>query len=103
MAKNLIQDGKQITLTAPAGGVKSGTAYAIGTLVVVALVDAAKDEQFACCTSGVWELPAAAGLTEGAAVGLKDGEIVAASTTDAVACGVAITATASGTAHVLLK
>ncbi|WP_285259244.1 capsid cement protein [Halopseudomonas bauzanensis] len=103
MAKNYIQDGKVLTLTAPAGGVKSGGIYAIGALVVVAVADAAAGEQFGAHTGGVWEVPAAAGLTAGAAVGLLDGEVVAVTTEGAVAAGKLVTDTESGTAHLLLS
>src|SRR5690606_30426396 len=96
MAKNYIQDGDVLTLTAPAGGVVSGGVYAIGTLVVVAIADAAAGAQFAGKATGVWRLPAAAGLTAGAAVGLLDGELVAASTENAVPAGKLVTATADG-------
>lgn len=103
MAKNYIQDGDVLTLTAPAGGVVSGGVYAIGTLVVVAIADAAAGAQFAGKATGVWRLPAAAGLTAGAAVGLLDGELVAASTESAVPAGKLVTATADGFADVRLS
>lgn len=92
MATNYIQDGKVLTLTAPSGGVKSGKAYAIGTLVVVALADAPQGADFAGQTSGVFNLEADKDLTAGAAVGLKNGKIVAAATAEAVACGVVLAA-----------
>lgn len=103
MAKNYVQDGQQITLIAPAGGVESGKPYAIGSLVVVALIDAAEGEPFSAAPGGVWELDATAGLGVGAAVGLLDGAVVPATTENAVACGALITAEAGGTANVLLK
>lgn len=103
MAKNFIQAGHVLTLIAPAGGVVSGGIYAIGTLVVIANGDAAEGESFQCHTDGVWSVPAAAGLAVGAAVGLKDGELVAAATADSVACGKLSTATAGGYANLLLR
>lgn len=103
MAKNYIQDGSVLSLIAPAGGVKSGGIYAIGTLVVVAVTDAAAGKEFGAHTGGVWEVPAAAGLTTGSAVGLLDGEVVAAATENAVAAGKLVTDTAGGTAHLLLS
>ncbi|SDS21141.1 Predicted phage recombinase, RecA/RadA family [Halopseudomonas xinjiangensis] len=102
MAKNYVQDGRVLSFTAPAGGVVSGGLYAIGALVVVAASTAAEGEPFEGHTGGVWNVPAAAGLTAGAAVGLLDGEVVAAATAEAVACGKLATATASGTADLLL-
>lgn len=77
MAKNFHQDGDVLDLIAPAGGVVSGGAYRIGTINCVALVTAAEGEVFAAKTTGVWRLPAAAGLTAGAGVALTDGELVA--------------------------
>jgi len=103
MAKNYVQDGNVLQLTAPAGGVVSGGIYAIGALVVVAIADAKAGETFAGATNGVWSVPATAGLTAGAAVGLKAGTIVAAATTDAVACGKLVTDTAGGFADLLLS
>lgn len=105
MATNYIQDGKQIELVAPTGGVEAGKPYAIGALVVVALADAPEDAPFVGVTGGVWEIEAAASLTAGAAVGLKDGEIVAAATTGAVPCGYVLDATGSSSTvvRVLLK
>jgi len=103
MAKNYIQDGNVLTLTAPAGGVKSGGVYAIGALVVVAVADAAAGEEFGAHTGGVWRLPAANGLTAGAQVGLLDGELVAAATENAVAAGKLVTDTADGYADLLLS
>lgn len=103
MATNHVQDGKVLTLVAPMGGVVSGGIYAIGALVVIALVTAKKDEEFAAATDGVWRVPAAAGLAAGAAVGLLAGEVVAAATASAVACGKLVTATAAGYADLLLS
>lgn len=102
MAKNFVQDGMVVTLVAPAGGVVSGGLYAIGTLVVIAATTAAEGEQFAGHTSGVWNVPAGAGLAAGAAVSLKEGALVAAGTADSVPCGKLATATAGGTANLLL-
>ena len=103
MAKNYVEDGQQITLIAPAGGVESGKPYAIGSLVVVALIDAAEGEPFSAAPGGVWELPVASGLAVGSAVGLLDGAVVAAATENAVPCGALLTAESGGTANVLLK
>ena len=105
MATNYIQDGNQIELAAPTGGVKAGKPYAIGALVVVALNDAAKDAPFVGVTGGVWEIEAAASLTAGAAVGLLDGELVAAATSGAIPCGYVLDATGASAkaVRVLIK
>lgn len=70
MAKNFIQPGDVLALTAPAGGVVSGGGYVIGALFVVALVSAAAGEAFQGKTCGVFELPKAAAdaIAQGAAV-----------------------------------
>lgn len=63
MATNFIQEGNVLELTAPVGGVVSGTPYRItptngaGGIVVVALVTADAGAQFNAAVSGVWELP----------------------------------------------
>jgi predicted RecA/RadA family phage recombinase len=65
--KNYVEPGEVLQLTAPAGGVVSGTAYLIGALVVVATVTAAATAKFSAFVGpGVVELPKATGaLTEG--------------------------------------
>ena len=70
MARNFIQPGNTITLTAPSGGVVSGTVYLIGALLVVAQSTAAQTLPFEAKTTGVFELPKATGQTwsEGAKV-----------------------------------
>lgn len=103
MAKNYIQDGSVLTLTAPAGGVKSGGIYAIGDLVVVAVADAAAGAEFAASTDGVWRLPATDGLTAGASVGVLEGTLVAVSTEGAEYAGKLVNDAAGGFADLLLS
>lgn len=55
--KNFVQPGETLDLTAPVGGVVSGTAYLIGALFVVAQHSAAAGETFAARTEGVYTLP----------------------------------------------
>lgn len=59
--------GDVVTLTAPAGGVVSGTPVKIGQLFVVPIVTAAVNERFAARVTGVFELVKDAGTawTEG--------------------------------------
>lgn len=102
MATNFVQDGDVLTLTAPAGGVVSGGLYAIGNLVVVAIVTAAAGQPFAGRTHGVWSVPAAAGLAAGAKVALKEGALVASGTADSVDCGTLASAESGGFANLLL-
>lgn len=66
--QNHIQSGDTLELTAPVGGVVSGTAYKIGQLLVVAVADADAGDKFSGKTTGVYDLPKATGQawTEGA-------------------------------------
>lgn len=102
MAKNYVEDGDVLTLIAPAGGVQSGVPAVIGDLVVMPLVDAAVGEPFAGKPGGVWSLPAAAGLAQGAKCSVLDGGLVAAATADSVPFGYITEPTASGYASALL-
>jgi predicted RecA/RadA family phage recombinase len=61
--KNWIQRGDSITVTAP-GAIASGDLVAIGALVGVAADDAAIGETVAISTTGVFELPKAAGALD---------------------------------------
>lgn len=54
---NFVQPGEVLELTAPVGGVVSGTLYIIGGLPVVAAVTAAAGATFAAHVCGVFELP----------------------------------------------
>lgn len=103
MARNYVQDGNVLQLTAPTGGVVSGGIYAISKLVVVAIADAKVGEKFAAVTNGVWSVETTGTLAAGDPVGLKDGKVVAAATADAVACGKLVTASAGGFADLLLS
>lgn len=55
--KTFRQPGEIITLTAPSGGVVSGTAYLIGTLVVIATATVAQTLPFAALAVGVVDVP----------------------------------------------
>ena len=60
---NYVQDGKQITEIAPSGGVLSGVAYKIGSLVTVAAATAAEGEEYAALPCGVFKLEVTAAET----------------------------------------
>ncbi len=64
---NQTQDGNVVTLTAPSGGVVSGTGYLIGALFGVAVATAAEAASFAFAVEGVFTLPktSAQAWTEG--------------------------------------
>jgi len=57
MAINFVQPGHVLTLEAPSGGVVSGGPVVIGSLVVIALGNAAEGEMFEGQLTGVWTLP----------------------------------------------
>jgi predicted RecA/RadA family phage recombinase len=69
MAKNFIQPGDTVTLTAPIGDVSSGDLIVVGNFAGVCAYDAAAGEEVEVTLTGVWELPKASGqINEGAAV-----------------------------------
>tara|TARA_R110000851_G_scaffold97963_2_gene212154 strand:- start:44208 stop:44522 length:315 start_codon:yes stop_codon:yes gene_type:complete len=98
MAKNYVQDGNVLTFTAPSGGVVSGNAYVIGAVACVSLVTVEAGDPFTGRVTGVFDLPCASGLTEGAAVGLLAGELVAAGTESSLPFGKLTADEAGGTA-----
>lgn len=57
MAQNHIQRGKTIDTVAPTGGLVSGQAFLMGTILGVALGDAAETEPVRAAVGDVWELP----------------------------------------------
>jgi predicted RecA/RadA family phage recombinase len=67
--KTYKQPGTVLTLTAPTGGVVSGTAYLIGTLVVIATKTVAETLPFEALVVGVVDVPKA--VEEGWTEGLK--------------------------------
>jgi predicted RecA/RadA family phage recombinase len=56
MAKNFVQPGDIITLTAPTGGVVSGGVYRINQLVVVAMQTAAQTLPFEAARTGIFQV-----------------------------------------------
>lgn len=67
MATNFVQDGNVVTLTAPAGGCKSGDPLLIGAFFGVATTDADAGEDVETAVTGVWDLPSAGAFGQGAA------------------------------------
>lgn len=68
--RNFVQPGDVLTLTAPSGGVVSGSGYKIGNIFAVAAADAAQTEEFEGQVTGTFDLPktSAQAWTEGALV-----------------------------------
>lgn len=72
--KNYIQEGRMVTLAAPAGGVTSGDGVVIGALFGIASKTAAASETLTIATEGVFDLPklASAVIAAGAKVSWDD-------------------------------
>lgn len=104
MAKNYVNEGNNVTLPAPAGGVVSGVPAKIGALMVIPLDTAAAGKPFTGKTNGVWRLPAATGLTVGEHVKWDStaGHLVADSVSAADDFGKLVAAESGGYADVLL-
>jgi predicted RecA/RadA family phage recombinase len=98
MSKNFIQPGDTVTLTAPSGGVTSGSLIIVGTLAGVCAFDAAAGAPVEVTLTGVWQLPKASGaFTQGAAVSWDNAaHNVAAPGTGKYPIGVCILAAATG-------
>jgi predicted RecA/RadA family phage recombinase len=64
---NYVAPGEVLEYTAPSGGVVSGIAYKIGSVVVIATVDAAEDEKFNGLVVGIvsYTKPGSQAWTEG--------------------------------------
>lgn len=65
MSKTYVQHGKTLPLTAPAGGVISGSPYMIGAIFGVAQFTAAAGDSFELETTGVHRLPKTTGQVWG--------------------------------------
>jgi predicted RecA/RadA family phage recombinase len=104
--KNYIQEGRMITLTAPAGGVTSGAGVVIGALFGVASKTAAAGETVTLATEGVFDLPklASAVIAPGAKVSWDDtAKQVNAPGTGRYPIGTAIEAAGNGAATVRVR
>lgn len=71
MATNHVQPGEVLTLTAPAGDVASGSPYRIGSLVVIALIDADEGDPFTAMVTGVATVPKESGAGDAWTEGQK--------------------------------
>lgn len=104
--KNAIQDGRVITVPAPAGGVASGGAVLIGNLFGVAACTAAEGEPLELITKGVFQLPKAgpAVLTPGIRVAWDAAaKLINVPATGRVPIGVATEASGNGTTTVAVR
>jgi predicted RecA/RadA family phage recombinase len=109
MAKNFVQVGDIIEVTAPSGGCTSGVGYAIGaSLFGVAVVDAASGTPVNIGVTGVWTLPKVTTVQylAGARLWWDDSaKTVTATTASNINIGVAVATgvTTATTINVLLK
>lgn len=100
--KNYVQPGESLDLTAPSGGVVSGTMYKIGSILCVAAASVAAGLKFAGYRVGVFDLPKASGaVTEGATLYWDDtAKNLTTTATANTKAGYAAAAAASGDATV---
>jgi predicted RecA/RadA family phage recombinase len=104
--KNYIQEGRMITVAAPAGGVASGDGVVIGALFGIASKTAAAGETVTIATEGVFDLPklASAVIAAGDAVAWDDtANQVNAPSTGRYPIGIAIEAAGNGVATVRVR
>ena len=104
--KNAVQDGRVITVPAPAGGISSGSGLMIGDLFGVAAYTATEGEPLELVTTGVFSLPkvSSAVFTLGSRVAWD----VAANLVDVPdsgrrPLGIAVEAAGNGTATVSIR
>lgn len=100
MAKNFVQEGDVLDLTAPAGGVVTGTLYKIGRIVGVAMRSADVSATFPLKTTGVFDLVKVnlEPWSEGLLIYYNSGSGLCTSTsTTAILIGCAVRTEASGT------
>jgi predicted RecA/RadA family phage recombinase len=110
MAKNFVQPGDNITITA-AAAVKSGEVVIVGRLFGVAVADIAAGQKGILHLGGVWDLPKNTGagevFAEGAAVYWdatnKRCTVTATGNTDIGSCVAAVTVNTVATVRVRLN
>ena len=103
MTTNYVNAGSTVDIVSPAGGTTKGFPVAINDLVVIANADTTKaGVSLGGWTSGVWNVPAAAGLKQGKKVGFLNGGLVDAGTANAVYCGKLMSDTVNGFADFML-
>jgi len=104
--KNAIQDGRVVTVPAPAGGAASGGGVLVGNLFGVAAYAAAEGEPLELVTTGVFRLPKAgpAVLTPGVRVAWDAAaKLINVPASGRVPIGVATDAAGNGTATVSVR
>jgi predicted RecA/RadA family phage recombinase len=104
--KNAVQDGRVITVPAPAGGAASGSAIIAGNLFGVAAYAAAEGEPLEIVTQGVFRLPKAgpAVLTPGVRVSWDAvAKLINVPASGRVPIGVATEAAGNGTTTVTVR
>lgn len=104
--RNHVQEGRTLTVPAPAGGVVSGGMVLIGRIFGVAASTADEGEDVALSVEGVFELPKASAdaVTIGAALYHDaDNDVLTTTATDNTRVGYATAAAGSGTTTINVK
>ncbi|WP_413734339.1 DUF2190 family protein [Sodalis sp. RH21] len=103
MAKNYVQDGKTITITA-LSDIASGDVVVVGGIVAVAITDIAEGETGDGFAEGVFKLPklTADVIATGSRVHFKD-DVLQLDATDAIAAGVAWETAGAGVTSIAVK
>lgn len=109
--KTYEQEGEFLTLTTPGGGVTKGSAYKVGSLIVlaqktIASGDAATENKFAAMVTGVAQVAKATGATwsEGQKLYWDDSAKKFTPTSSSnTLCGVAVAAATSGATTGLIR
>jgi predicted RecA/RadA family phage recombinase len=104
--KNFVQDGNVISVTAPAGGVKSGDGIVVGNLFGICATDAAEAAEVEISLVGVFELKKASGqINEAASVwwNATNGEIANVTGSGFYPIGVAVKAAGSSDTTVRVR
>lgn len=102
MAKNYSSDGGTLNFVAPTGGAVAGQPCVLDSLVVMPLGSGPKGTPLVGVTNGVWIVPTAAGLKQGAKVSVLAGALVADGTADSVPFGKLFSDESGGFAEALL-
>jgi predicted RecA/RadA family phage recombinase len=106
MAKNLVQPGKSLPVSAPAGGVLSGQGVLIGALFGIAQYDAIEGAEVEILTEGVVEIDKTLALQIDVGDRLfwdATNKVVNKTATAQVCVGIAVSAAANPSASVRMK
>lgn len=103
--RNFVQEGRTLTIPAPAGGLFSGSMVKVGALFGVAAADAAEGDDVAVSVEGVFALPKAAAdaVALGDALHLSADGVLTRTGAGNARVGYAAEPAAAGTVTVIVK